>query len=356
MILFLSVGYAKSQTVINGSFESTSAGMSCQYNLANGTFNSMMSNVNAFGPGNECDILINGCYNWGIPDGVRAVGLAASPSDAIALALSAPLVTGTSYTLSFWSYSEVSFRPQGNLEIGTSTSNAAFGTLIYTATTVPSTWINHTVTFIAPNNATHLTVRNVAGAIHWNHVDNFVFSNPLPVELLSFSAKPINGNLVELNWETATETNNDYFTVERSQDGQNWEETGRTSGAGNSTSINAYQDFDQKPYSSLSYYRLKQTDFDGAYSYSAIVAVELSSLENHKLSVYPNPALNSITLEGVTSELAEITLLNIMGQDVGSDVKFNRISDSMLSIDLSGLASGIYFVQGKTELIKLIKK
>ncbi len=176
--IFLLVGsnFIYAQTFQNGSFENTTAPNSCQYNLSNSAFNSFMSSVNAFGSGNECDILITGCNNPSIPNGIRAVGIAHNPVDEIALSLTLPLSIGNSYTISFWSYSSPS-RPQGDIEIGSSATNNSFGTPIYTATTIASTWVNHTFTFIAPNNSQFITVRNVIdGAIHWNHIDNFEFS------------------------------------------------------------------------------------------------------------------------------------------------------------------------------------
>lgn len=181
LILFLSNLY--SQSFMNGSFENTTATVSCQYNLDNITFNGMMPSVNAYGGGNECDILINGCFNTSIPDGIRAVGISGGGTsvDEISLNLSIPLIAGNSYTVSFWSYSETTFRVQGDIEVGASTSSSFFGTSIYTAATVPSTWTNHTFTFIAPNNTQYITVRNVIdGIIHWNHIDNFELVNCLP--------------------------------------------------------------------------------------------------------------------------------------------------------------------------------
>ena len=103
-----------SQTFLNGSFEATTAGVVCEYNLDNATFNGYMSNTLGFGSGGELDILINGCYVTGIPDGIRAVGVAAN-YDEFSMALSAPLVIGTSYTISFWTHGETSFRPLGNM-------------------------------------------------------------------------------------------------------------------------------------------------------------------------------------------------------------------------------------------------
>jgi autotransporter-associated beta strand protein len=99
-------------------------------------------------------------------------------------------------------------------------------------------------------------------------------TNVLPITLLSFQAEVKDG-LVHTNWVTASEINNDFFTVERSKDGNSWEEVGTVDGAGDSNTELAYAFVDDDPYSGISYYRLRQTDFDGTTSVSEIRAVEI---------------------------------------------------------------------------------
>jgi hypothetical protein len=99
--------------------------------------------------------------------------------------------------------------------------------------------------------------------------------NILPITLLSFSAKAEKGK-VRTEWITASETNNDYFTIERSKDGRDWEKIGTVDGAGNSTSELTYRFADERPYSGISYYRLRQTDFDGESSLSEVRSVEIA--------------------------------------------------------------------------------
>jgi gliding motility-associated-like protein len=168
-----------SQTLLNGSFEITSAPVGCNYNLSNATFNGWMTNVLAFGGGEETDIIMDGCYVTGLPDGLRSISIAHVPEDEVSMAIDAPLVTGVSYTLSMWALGETTFVPSGNFQIGASTSATSFGTLIYTGTPTVMAWGNHTFTFIAPNDATHITVRNAPGGAYWNHLDHFEFIVPL---------------------------------------------------------------------------------------------------------------------------------------------------------------------------------
>lgn len=105
-------------------------------------------------------------------------------------------------------------------------------------------------------------------------------NNPLPIELLHFSAQPANGEIV-VEWSTAAEINNDFFTIERSTDGNSWEPLAFVNGAGNTNYVIDYTYTDSNPIEGVSYYRLKQTDFDGQYEYFAPVAVNFSSIVSH---------------------------------------------------------------------------
>ncbi len=107
----------------------------------------------------------------------------------------------------------------------------------------------------------------------------------LPVELLFFSATVNNQKQVILNWATASELNNDFFTVERSIDGLNWEVVEFVNGNGTTPLRNDYSTTDIRPFTGLSYYRLKQTDFDGAFEYSYIVSVFIDGEEKSLIKV-----------------------------------------------------------------------
>ena len=96
--------------------------------------------------------------------------------------------------------------------------------------------------------------------------------NPLPIELLYFDARP-EGNVVNCNWATVSEIDNDHFTVERSADGYSFESIGRLDAAGESRSLRSYSFTDASPLRDLSYYRLRQTDVDGSTTVSASVSV-----------------------------------------------------------------------------------
>jgi hypothetical protein len=125
--------------------------------------------------------------------------------------------------------------------------------------------------------------------------------NVLPVGLLYFTARPDKGG-VGLSWATTTESNNSYFTVERSKDGSNFESVEKVATKalnGNSDIQLNYTGYDASPYNGLSYYRLKETDLDGQEKYSEIQPVNFDQNSGH-VSVYPNPTRGQVFISGIT--------------------------------------------------------
>ncbi len=138
----------------------------------------------------------------------------------------------------------------------------------------------------------------------------------LPIELLEFTADP-NGKAVDLKWETAHEVNNDYFTIERSDEGFSFSPIGQVKGAGNSNGALSYVESDHQPLHGLSYYRLKQTDFDGNYSYSQIVPVNFD--EGFNVNIFPNPSdgkHGNIILSAKEGEVIHVEIVNMLGQTI----------------------------------------
>lgn len=119
-------------------------------------------------------------------------------------------------------------------------------------------------------------------------------SNPLPVELIRFDVIR-QSDKVRLQWTTATEINNDYFTVERSADGLQFSELSVIDGAGNSVTPIDYEFDDVHPLKGINYYRLKQTDFDGNFSYSPVEFVVFN--DRREWALFPNPAISSDFVE-----------------------------------------------------------
>lgn len=164
-------------------------------------------------------------------------------------------------------------------------------------------------------------------------------TNPLPIELVKFDAKP-GANHVELRWTTASEINNDYFTIEKSLDGHHWEEVVEVDGAGNSTSVINYSDKDYAPYTGISYYRLKQTDFDGSYSYSNVVSV---LFDNGAVNVFPNPVQVGATLTIEAEATGIISLLDITGKIVFAETHVAQ--NGIITFQMPDVPVGVYFLR-----------
>lgn len=180
----------------------------------------------------------------------------------------------------------------------------------------------------------------------------------LPIELLNFTVDAINDYQVILDWKTASETNNDFFTIERSKNGFDWENLLEIDGAGNSSTLLSYQSIDPSPYNGVSYYRLKQTDFNGQFEYSQIRSVQIdkSKSTNSSVTIYPNPVANEITIVGNSLELEQVKFFNVFGQDVTNRTEIINNNKSSLVIDLSSLTTGLYYCKTKTTANKVYKQ
>lgn len=180
-------------------------------------------------------------------------------------------------------------------------------------------------------------------------------NNPLPITLLSFDAK-ICGENVCLAWQTATERNNDFFTIEKSTNGINWEFVTNIDAAGNSQTILNYETMDQHPFSGLSYYRLMQTDYDGRSTYSAMDKVQFAYNGEAHFTIYPNPSSDKVTIEGLPSELNQLKVYNSIGQDVTSILETTSPNPSVFLMDVSTLTPGVYVVKTTNNYGLIIKQ
>ncbi|MDF3026962.1 MAG: repeat protein [Fluviicola sp.] len=181
-------------------------------------------------------------------------------------------------------------------------------------------------------------------------------ATPLPVTLLSFSAELNDKKEVVILWQTASETNNDYFVVTRSTDGYHWEEISKVDGSGNSSGLISYASLDENPYSGISYYRLKQVDFNGHTSYSELAAITIDGYSGRQVIIYPNPAMNEISIESAGSETDSYLLYNCQGQEISSQTKIIESSKNSLKIDVSQLPAGIYLLKTLTQSGKFYKQ
>jgi hypothetical protein len=181
-------------------------------------------------------------------------------------------------------------------------------------------------------------------------------NNPLPVNLVSFTgiSKEENANLF---WSTASEINNEGFSIERSLDGKYFIEIGFVKGSINSNQIMNYNFTDNKVFLNhkMAYYRLKQLDLDGKFDYSKIISVITGKTPNDQVVVYPNPITDHLfveieTFENTTSKFVMTDLTGKIVREVSINLNagFNKFNIE----GINDLTNGLYFVtvlsNGKT--------
>jgi hypothetical protein len=189
----------------------------------------------------------------------------------------------------------------------------------------------------------------VGSNIQANYVARFTDSeNPLPVELVSFTALQA-GNKVNLNWSTATETNNSGFEILRftQNDNNGWQKIGFVQGYGTTTELQHYSFTDDNLIAGVYSYRLKQIDYDGTFSYSDVIEVDFTGAVEFTLEQnYPNPFNPSTTIRYSLPSAGEIELsvFDVFGSELEILVnQWQPAGNYIIDFDASHLSSGIYF-------------
>lgn len=177
--------------------------------------------------------------------------------------------------------------------------------------------------------------------------------NPLPIELLNFNAVP-DGENVNVTWETKMEVNNNYFTIERSQDGYNFTELAKVNSKGihgNSNSVLNYETVDTKPFSGVSYYRLKQTDYNNNYTYFNVVSVDFD--KKSFVSVFPNPASNNLFVK-VSDDYdnANMKFIDALGREVLAQTIHSSIKNYINTGDLTSAMYQVIITKTNGEVSK----
>ncbi len=168
---------------------------------------------------------------------------------------------------------------------------------------------------------------------------SFGFNDPgsgLPIDLVDFTGKFSDGNVL-LNWITATEVNNAFFTIERSGSGYEWIEILHVVGAGNSSTLNSYSSVDTKPLKGISYYRLRQTDFDGHITYSEPIKITNNAT---KIQIYPNPVSEKLYIKLPVDQQFLLLLFDGVGESI-----LKQTSNGLTNLDLTNIPEGVYFLK-----------
>jgi len=187
-----------------------------------------------------------------------------------------------------------------------------------------------------------------------NDFEVFRFNAPsvMPVRLTSFTATAVK-NTTQLNWVTAQEINSSHFEIERSASSNNFAPIGRVNSTGNSTQQQQYTYLDMQPLKGDNYYRLKQVDKDGWFSYSKVLRITFG--DEPRLVAYPNPVKNSLQVSGLNAGDA-LVLLNGQGRTIST----HTAAGSSYTINAQKLSAGLYYVRvqqgAKVTTLKVVKE
>jgi type IX secretion system substrate protein len=208
------------------------------------------------------------------------------------------------------------------------------------------TWTNYFKTTTAPVGTRWIRIR-LLGVVNTGPSVDTYFDNlslttniALPINLTAFNAIPQN-SVVKITWTTSSETSNNYYTVQRSQDGTQWQDIEKVNGAGNTSLVHNYSAYDNNPFQGVSYYRIKQTDYNGTATYSEIKLVDFTKRFTD-ITIFPNPAQNFFTVEGNNVKNAQVTIYNSIGQLINLPAS---IQDNGIMFNTSLAPKGIYFVR-----------
>lgn len=206
-----------------------------------------------------------------------------------------------------------------------------------------------TETVFVPNNQTttaRIKIEAVGNVFFDLSNSNFQIDEPVPVELVSFSAASMNSS-IHLEWKTATEINNAGFEIERSIDQKFYEKISFIEGYGNSSEPKEYFYTDRPEGAGTFYYRLKQLDYNGTYEYSNTVEISIELPNDYSITQnHPNPFNPNTIIEfaAPTEAKVSIRIFNTIGQQVTELVNGNFSGGiHRVSFDAGSLSSGIYY-------------
>jgi len=277
-------------------------------------------------------------YNFpnAIPDAIPLTGTTYGIRDAMRIMLDVPGI----YKLSGWY----------------STYPDTAGIIAYSPTNDTNYVTNIFCTFAIGS----ITNQTVAANLVENLFEYLAFGySSIPVEFASFSANTSNG-AVTLSWQTATETNNSGFEIERRSDGTSFTKIGYVPGKGTTTNISAYSFIDDNVASGSYSYRLKQIDFNGTISYSKEVYVDVTAPAVFELSQnYPNPfnPSTSIKFSVPVDGMVNLAVYNLLGEKVVTLInKEMKAGRHEVNFEASKLASGLYFYRLEAGDFSSVKK
>jgi len=373
-----------------------------QLNLAAPSFDTTSNGEFIVSPWTSCGICCSGGICTVAPTPDTQIGMSPGPSngtsfvgfqagetlggtaEAISQELITPMVAGMPYQLTIdVAYSSFGFFTNDSPEfvIMGAFSCCEYSEELYSTAVTTTTWTTKNIIFTPTYNNTHIILlpRDAGsdGSFVYVLIDNMTNINTsgtpnppctptsinqcapvvvLPIELLSFDALAIK-NEVLVTWVTASEINNDYYTIERSRDGENFEAIGHINGMGNSSQAKTYQFIDKQPLKGISYYRLRQTDFDGQSETFDMKAVNFMD-ERAISDIYPNPSNNNLffNVGETTSSTYTVIYYDVLGGMIEKElIPLTEGTNTYSTKRFTNLNSGIYFLEILNENGKILK-
>jgi pectate lyase len=204
----------------------------------------------------------------------------------------------------------------------------------------PSSYYNYSTDLLTAADV-RILIPQYAGADKISFVKNCA---TIPLNLIHFSANKIdNSNAIRLNWQTANEEHVSHFSIERSNDGLNFNPLGIIA-ARNTKAINDYTFSDNSPFNSINYYRLRMVDFDGKETFSKIISLKDNATIKNSLKAYPSVSDAFLTVETTSKESATLKIVDVLGRVLMT--KTIEASNSILSqsITIGALPNGVYSI------------
>ena len=239
----------------------------------------------------------------------------------------------------------------------------------YSTATIPNGWQSCPGSGSMPAGITGTSGGNnaVARTFSWNGLTTFSdFSgagdgSPLPVTWLDFNAVYNNETQnVDLSWSTASEINNDFFEVQRSTDAVHFDVIGKVNGSGNSSLVKEYALSDKQPLPGVSYYRIRQVDYNGDDDFTDLRAINIDgSSSAGTIYVYPNPLAGqdlNLVFSGLDKGNWQWRLVDLTGKVIMQKTRVSDLESGVIQLSLDKLPDGIYLFQLETQSQNFTRK
>lgn len=241
----------------------------------------------------------------------------------------APNTAGGATSQSLWDYT-------GNCSAGSAT-----GTLVTGSAIIGASELTRAFTTFATNAASNDA----------NYTKSRCDNSPMPVRLAQFRGQWVAGKGNQLTWLTYQEQNNDHFEIQSGSDARALETVGRVAGKGTTTMAQVYEFVDAQPQNELTYYRLKQVDTDGTFTYSSIIAVRRNIEVSNGLMVYPNPVIDELKLQLTSKQTPdEVRIYSLNGGQLVHQTMNAK------SISAGNLPVGNYIIEVKTKEGEILRQ